>query len=55
MKFRIGDIANGEKTSEQIIKSESYIKALEQVLNECNLYCEPVIEERGVTNNEKGI
>ena len=42
MKFRVGDIANGVKTSEQIIGAKDYETALEQLVVRANLYCEPV-------------
>ena len=44
-RFRIGDTANGIETSEEIIEVESYVKALECLVESANLYCEPVEEE----------
>ena len=49
-KFRIGDTANGIRTSEEIIEAESYVEALERLVESANLYCEPVDEE----NQKKG-
>ncbi len=45
MKFKIGDTANGVKTSEEIIEANSYIDALRMVVEDANLYCELVKEE----------
>lgn len=45
MKFKIGDIANGIQTSEQIIEEKDYISALENILKRCNVYCEPADKE----------
>ena len=44
-EFRIGDIANGIRTSGEIIEAKSYVKALECLVESANLYCEPVDEE----------
>lgn len=41
MKFKIGDIANGIETSEQIIEAEDYVEALERLVKDSNLYCYP--------------
>lgn len=46
MKFRVGDMANGVETSEEIIEAESYLDALEMVVGDANLYCEPIKEEK---------
>ena len=41
MKFKVGDIANGIETSEEIIDVPDYISALEQVLEIANIYVYP--------------
>ncbi len=48
MKFRVGDIANGVKTSEEIIEANNYLDALKMIVEDANLYCEP-IEEKAET------
>ena len=45
-EFRIGDIASGIRTSEEIIETESYVEALEYLVENANLYCEVVEEEK---------
>ena len=45
-KFRIGDTANGIKTSKEIIEAKSYVEALEYLVESANLYCEVVEEEK---------
>lgn len=42
MKFRVGEaMENDTKTSEKIIEADDYVSALERVIDEANLYCEP--------------
>lgn len=41
MRFKIGDIANNIKTSEEISEFSHYIEALESLVEGANLYCEP--------------
>lgn len=41
-KFRIGDIANGVETSEEIIEAEDELHALRILISQANLYCEEV-------------
>ena len=45
MKYKVGDMANGQQTSEEIIETDDYVKALETVIEQANLYCEPADEE----------
>lgn len=40
-KFKIGDMANGTETSEEIIEADNYVEALKQLVENANLYCEP--------------
>jgi len=44
-KFRVGDTANGQETSEEIIEANNYVEALEQLIEHCNLYCKPADDE----------
>jgi hypothetical protein len=44
MKFRVGDIANGVETSEEIIEAENELEALRQLVADANLYCEEIKE-----------
>ena len=46
-KYKIGDIANGQDTSEQIIEAENELQALRKVITTANLYCIPVEEDSG--------
>ena len=41
-KYKIGDLANGEKTSEQIIEARDEVHALRQIIADNNKYCEPI-------------
>ncbi len=45
MKFKVGDIANGVETSEEIIEADSYVDALEMLIERANLYCHSIDEE----------
>lgn len=47
MKFRIGDMVDGQELSEQTIEAKDYVSALEQLVEDANLYCEPVNEKEG--------
>lgn len=45
MRFKIGDMANGYETSEQIVEFDDYVEALEQLVEDANLYCKPADDE----------
>ena len=42
MKWKIGDIANGQESSEQFIEDHDYVEVLEMILENCGLYCRPI-------------
>lgn len=41
-KFKVGDMANGRETSEEIIEVSSYVRALEELVERSNLYIEKI-------------
>ena len=51
MKFKVGDVANGVETSEQIIEANDYLSVLEQLVKDANLYCRPENKEAEICEN----
>ena len=51
-KFRVGDIANGQETSEEIIEAKDELSALKQLVNDSNLYCEEVEDVNEMTKEQ---
>ena len=46
-KYKVGDIANGQETSEKIIEAENELQALRKIITDANLYCITVEEDTG--------
>lgn len=45
MKFKVGNIANGKRTSEEILEFESWFDAIDDVLSKAGLYLVELDEE----------